>query len=85
MKVERGTWPPLGNAAEDLIEPPPKALSEAMAEELAEDDVVDDRLVDAAVNELVGPYNWFAEVPPATRPEEPLELTALVRMNRLRV
>jgi hypothetical protein len=55
-----------------------------MAEELAEDDVVDERLVFAAVKELVGPYNWLADDPPATKPEEPLELPALVRMNRSR-
>jgi hypothetical protein len=55
-----------------------------MVEELAEDDVVDDRLVDAAVNELVGPYNWLVDDPPATKPEDPLELPALVRMNRSR-
>jgi hypothetical protein len=84
VKAASGTWPPFGNAEEDAIDPPPKALSEAMAEELAEDDVVDDRLVFAAVNELVGPYNWLADDPPATKPAEPLELPALVRMNRSR-
>jgi hypothetical protein len=84
VKAASGTWPPFGNAEEDAIGPPPKALSEAIAEEPVEDDVVDDRLVDAAVNELVGPYNWFAADPPETKPEEPLELPALVRMNRSR-
>ena len=55
-----------------------------MVEEELEDEVELERLVVAAVSELVGPYNWVAAEPPATNPEEPVELPALVRMKRSR-
>jgi len=79
VKAARGTWPPFGNAEEEAIGPPPKALFEARADEPPEDNV-EDRLALAAVKELDGPNNWAPPVPPATKPEELLELAAPVRM-----
>src|SRR5271169_97853 len=83
-KAASGACPALGNADEEAMALPPKALSEAVEPEPPVEEVLDDRLVLAAVSELVGPNNWLAEVPPDTRPAEPLELAAPVRIKRLR-
>src|SRR5271157_1072188 len=84
VKAASGTCPPLGNTEEEAMALLPKVLSEAVEPEPPEDEVLEDRLVVAAVSELVGPYNWLAAAPPATRPAEPLELPAPVRMKRFR-
>jgi len=55
-----------------------------MGDELPEEEDEEDRLAVAADNELDGPNNWVPPVPPATKPEELLELAAPVRMYRWR-
>ena len=77
--VERGTWPPFGNAELDEMARPPKAVLEGIVFALAAEFVAE-RLVLAAVTELDGPNNWLPPVPPATRPAPPLDAPVPVRM-----
>ena len=69
----------MGKAVEEAMGPPPNAEFEAVEAELPPD-ALEERLVLAAVNELVGPNNWLADVPPETKPDEPLVADAPVRI-----
>jgi len=79
VNAASGTCPPFGNAEDDAMGPPPNAAFEAVAADAPEDDV-EERLAFAADKELVGPNNCVVPVPPATSPEDPLELAMPVRI-----